>query len=255
MHKYTAPIALFVTLAASTSQGALISLNDSLSGYTNAGTVMDARYRVSNTNWDQMIATSSNVSASTLVQTANLGNHNQVNGVLFDFALDFSPASGWSFTLTPDAGGAASTVSWSTPFNGASPLRPFNALELFVVTGDMNPVNIASGSAAVTNLSFSSSSATTTGSLVDLVSNWIGTGTGGLVRQYLLSDSDMSAFAWTLSGQVRLSFTYQQGQTSPGGNLDERLKFDIKAFEAVPSPGATGAAAVVGAAAARRKRN
>lgn len=50
----------------------------------------------------------------------NTGDHNQLNGDQFDFAVDFDPVDGWDFTLTPAAGGD-STVSWSVPHNDAQP--------------------------------------------------------------------------------------------------------------------------------------
>jgi hypothetical protein len=240
--------------ASTASAGAIVNLNPSTAGLTVATDVMDARYRLSNTNWDQMISTSSNVSVSTLVQTANLGNHDALNAVAFNFSLGFDPSAGWAWTLAPVGGGPASTLNWTVPFNGASPFRSFNGLELFVVAANMNPANIASGTAAATNMAFSSAAATTTGSLVDLVSTWTGPNTGGLQLQFITSDTDMSTFAWTLTGRVALSFTYQPGTNNPGGNLDERLKFDIKAAQIVPAPGFVSLAGVAGIAALRRRR-
>jgi hypothetical protein len=248
-------IALCALATASTaSAGAIVNLNPSTAGLTVTSDVMDARYRLSNTNWDQMISTSSNVSGSTLVQTSNLGNHDQLNGRAYDFSLGFDPVGGWTWAFTPVTSGSPSTLMWSAPFNGANPNRPFNGLELFVVAANMNAANIASGTAAATNLAFSSAAATTTGSLADLVSTWTGPNTGGLQLQFITSDTDMSTFAWTLTGRVALSFSYQPGATTPGGNLDERLKFDIKAAQIVPAPGFVSLAGVAGIAAVRRRR-
>ncbi|MBL0928208.1 MAG: hypothetical protein IBJ11_11255 [Phycisphaerales bacterium] len=216
--------------------------------------VVDARYRVSNTNWDQMISTSSNVSVSTLVQTANLGNHDQVNGALWDFSVSYSPVNGWAFQMTLVSGGSpsvpSSTVSWSAPFNGVSPFRSFNGLELFVVAGPSFPSNVASGVASATDLTFSAPGHSVTGSLANLVSS------NGLIRQFVYADFDLSTTSWTLSGRLRHSFQYVQGQSSPGGNLDERLKFDLKAASVtlVPAPGGVALAAGVGVLAGRRRR-
>jgi hypothetical protein len=215
---------------------------------SSSGTVMDARYRVSNTNWDQMIASDSNISPSVIVQQANLGTHNQLNGALWNFSIGYAPTSGWTYTLALDSGGnpsaTTSTLVWNTPFNGASPTRSFNALELFAVVGSL-PGGVSSMSMQVTGMTFVSPGNTVIGTLPDL------TTTGGLVRQWVYSDSDLSATSWTLAGQLRGAFV---GTT--GSNLDERIKFDVKATTVtlVPSPGAATLLGLSGLLAARRRR-
>jgi hypothetical protein len=219
-----------------------------------AGTVMDARYRISNTNWDHMISTSSSVSVSTLVQTANRGNHDQLNGAAWDFTLDYSPVTGWSFVLNHAGGGSpnatTSSVAWSAPFNSVSPFRSFNGFELFAVTNVTGLANIASGLVTVENLAFSAPGHTVVGSLGDLVTS------NGLVRNVISADFDLSTTAWTLSGRVRASYVYANGASTPGSNLDERLKFDIKATTVtlIPTPGAAAALALGLLAAGRRRR-
>lgn len=192
--------------------------------------VMDARYRVSNTNWDQIIATSSIITPAVIVQQANLGTHNQLNGALWDFSIDYSPIDGWTYSLDFVSGGSPSTSStalvWNAPFNGAAYDRAFNGLEMFAVIGSL-PSGISAMSMEVTELSFSSPGNTIVGSLPDLTS------TGGLVRQWIYSDMNLAATSWTLSGRLRGAFV---GTT--GSNLDERIKFDVKATTVtlVPEP-------------------
>lgn len=244
---------LFALASALPAMAQVVTLNASTVGATLQGDVLDARYRVSNTNWDHMISTSSNVSGTTIVQQNNIGAHDALNNVTFNFNLSYNPSTGWSYALTRPVG-SSSTVVWSSTFNGITPFRSFNALELFVVSGNFSS-NIVSGTAAATGMTFTSASATTTGSLIDLVSNYTGAGTGGLVRQFIISDTDLSTFAWSLSGQVNMSFQYAQGFSTPGGNLDERLKFDIKALNIlIPAPSAMAMLGLGGLIAGRRRR-
>jgi hypothetical protein len=252
MHGAMSVVVACLTLAGSAA-GAVIQLNPSSPGLEVTGTVMDARYRISNTNWDQMIATSSSISGATLVQTANLGTHNQLNARAYDFDLGYDPVAGWTWSLTNVSGGAKSLVSWTAPFNGASPFRSFNGLEIFAVAANLDPATIASGTSSITDFAFFAPGQTVGGSLVNLVTTWTGAGTGGLVRQFVVSDTDMSTFAWNIRGRLQMYFTYQGGVANTG-NLDERLKFDIKAGTVIPAPASAALVLVGGLVAARRRR-
>lgn len=222
-----------------------VALNASGNGYTFSGDVVDARYRLSNTNWDHALSTSSNVTPTTLASTANIGNNSSLNNVTWDFALAFSPVNGWTYSLS---NGTTSHVrTWSAPFNGVGPFRSFNALEIFVVATNPNATVYQSVTARATEMTFTSAQATTTGSLVDLVSV-----SAGLVRQFVISDTDLSTIAWSLQGKVNLAYVLNAGQTA--GNLDERLKFDIKGENAVPGPAGLALLAAAGLGAGRRRR-
>lgn len=227
------------------ASAAEVALNASGNGYTFSGDIIDARYRLSNTNWDHAISTSSNVTPATLASTANIGNNSQLNNVTWDFALSFSPSNGWTYTLTN--GPTSHVRTWSAPYNGVSPIRSFHALEIFVVATNPNATIYQSVSARATNMSFVSAQATTTGSLVDLVSV-----SNGLVRQYVISDTDLSTIAWSLQGKVNLAYVLNPGQNA--GNLDERVKFDIKGETAVPAPASLALLGAVGLGAGRRRR-
>jgi hypothetical protein len=236
--------ALAAVVLSSHALAAVVSLNPSMQGYTVTGDVMDARYRLSNTNWDHMISTSSNVSGSTLASQADIGNNAALNNVTWNFNLSFSPAGGWTYSLTN--GSTVRTRTWSSDFNGVSPFRSFNAIEMFVVATNPNANQYVSVSSSATQIQFSSASATTTGSLIDLVSV-----SSGLKAQFLISDTDLSTFAWSLTGKVNLSYVLQPGQNA--GNLDERAKFDIKGATVVPAPGAMAMMGLAGLVAGRRR--
>jgi hypothetical protein len=248
--------ALAAALPVATASAGVITLdlNPALIA-TTGDTVLDARYRLSNTNWDSMLAKSSSISTSTIVSTGSLGNHNQLNNAAWDFTLGYAPSSGWSFALTHAGGGAptstSSTLTWSAPHgaDATSPFRSFNALELFSVVGTL-PASLQSAFASATNLAFSAPGHTLTGSLADVTS------TGGLTRQWIYADFDLASTPFSLTGRLQHGFVYAPGNTSTS-NLDERIKFDVKAttISLIPTPGAAALFGVGALTALRRRRS
>ncbi len=129
-------------------------------------TVMNARYRLLQTNWDQMIATSSNVTYGTIVDSRNLGTASALNGIQWDWSMSFTPNSGYVFTLSkPDT---TSVVQWPEPFGSpaVSPTRSFNSVYLYAAT--YAKTDITSAQFNVTDLSFSGTGIMNSGSLVEL---------------------------------------------------------------------------------------
>lgn len=212
---------------------------------------MDARYRVSNTNWDQMIANSSLISGSTITQNANLGNNNALNNVVWDFSMVHTAGTGFAFTLSRTVGTTltTSTVRYTTTIAGnpaVTPLRSFNAIEMYVEAGtDYNTSTLASSHIQATNLAFNLTGSTQTGSLITLRDDLddvapLGDGRDeDLYKQFIVADADLSQFNWSVTGQLQAGFTLAGGATS-AGSLDERLKFDIKALNVtiIPAPAA-----------------
>lgn len=246
---FIALTAFAVSVAAGSASAGVVTLGvpESMIA-SSSNTVLNARYRLSNTNFDHMLAKSSSISASTIVQSRNTGTHNNLNGAIFDFSLLYSPAAGWTFTKTHVSGDATSTTSsalaFSTPFNGDSPFRSFNGFELFSVVGSL-PSGVSGATASAYDLTFSAPGHTVVGTLGDVTS------TGGLVNTWIHADFDLSTTSFTLAGKLRHSFV---GTT--GSNMDERVKFDIKAATVtlIPTPGAAAGVALLGLVAARRRR-
>lgn len=213
-------------------------------------TVMDARYRLSQTNWDQVIATSSNVTYGTIVENKNVGTANQLNGVEWDWSMAYTAGSGYVFTLSKP--GTTSTVQWTAPWTNTyvvpnetvSPLRSFNAIYLYAAA--YTATGITSAQFDVTDLSFSGAGITNSGSLANLQATLP---PGELVDQWLIADCDLSQIDWTLTAKVKGTFT-----GTPPSNYDERLKFDIKTKMVVPEPATLGLLAVSGLAMLRRRR-
>jgi hypothetical protein len=244
------------------AQAGVITLNADPSLVVSSTSGINVRYRVSNTNWDHLIATSSNVTPSTIVSTANLGTHTQLNNALFNFTLAYSPATGVSFRLQHVSGGAPSVTDRTLTFtgthsDGSRADASFNALYLYAQAGDGMPSGVSSASVEVSNLVFSAPGQTVVGALANLTDVWTPGSPSGLVDQYVIAEGvDLATLEWTLSGQVRASYALFDGATGPGGTIDERLKFNLKfrQVELVPAPGAIALLGLVGVAALRRRR-
>lgn len=199
----------------------------------------DVRYRISNTNWDQVIATSPYVGYETIVQNRNLGNHNQLNEAVWDFTFSYTAGAGYTFVLTHVSGGSppvtASTVNWTSDFNTVSPLTSYNAIEMYAQAGSSMPSGISAAHVTVTDLAFSGTGLMTVGTLRSLYDLWddvppLDDGQDpDLDLQWILADTDLSVFDWALTGRVVAGFT-----GTAGGNIDERLKFNIKVAQLGP---------------------
>jgi hypothetical protein len=87
-----------------------------------------------------MIATSTTISTTTIVQQNNLGNHDALNGVIWDFSVSYAAGTGYTYTLSR-VGQAANTVQWIAPYQSVSQLRSFNAIELYAHATGNSPGN------------------------------------------------------------------------------------------------------------------
>jgi hypothetical protein len=102
-------------------------------------------------------------------------------------------------------------------------------MKIYVQAGSSFGTGVTSALAEASNLSFSASGLTNVGSLRNLSRAWSGTDQG-LDIQYLYSTADLSQVDWRLAGQLRLAYS---GPSN--ANIDERLKFNIKVGQGVPS--------------------
>lgn len=240
-------------MCASSALAGIITLNAPAPLPANQGdTVMDARYRLSQTNWDQVIATSSNVTYGTIVETKNLGTANVLNGIEWSLQMQYTAGSGYVFTLSRE--GAVpppnvSVVQWTAPYvyeqnPPVSQLRNFNSIHLYCAAYAKN--GITSAQFDVTNLTFSGTGMTTSGSFVDMHAYLP---PGQLVDQWLLADTDLSLIDWTLTAKVKGTF-----EGTPPNNYDEQLKFDIKTKWVTPEPMTMSLMALGGLLGLRRNR-
>jgi len=233
---------LLLTVAGSGAvHAAVVVLNADGSQFTPTAVAMDSRYRISQTNWDQMIATSTVISGSTIVQQKFLGDAATLNNRAWDFSVNYVAGSGYSFTLTdttvPPLISSPSTVSWTAPFGSPSisPTRSYNAIELFAQAQNNLQTGVTGLSISLNNLVFSGGPGlSTSGALVSMSDTHLlspGPGGADYAQQWLVADGDLSLFNWAITGQVQAQFT----GTVPN-NFDERLKFDIKTVQVSPVP-------------------
>lgn len=196
------------------------------------------RYRISNTNFDHSIANGSVIPPAVWVASRNLGTHNDLNGAAWDFTLDYVAGVGYTFTLIYAGGGspgvASSVLSWTSPVNGIPPTLSFNALELYAQVQNSS-TSYSGATIDVTGITFSGPGLSIDpvyNSLRDLHDDkTIAPGPGGndLDQEWIKADVDLSLYSWTLSGRVVATFS---GYTS--GNIDERIKFNIKTADVTP---------------------
>ncbi len=232
---------LLSTLWSRGVEAAVVALNADGSQFTPTAVAMNSRYRISQTNWDQMIATNTAISGSTIVQQKFLGDAATLNNRAWDFSVNYVVGSGYSFTLTdstlPPLGTSPSTVSWTAPFGAPaiSATRSYNAIELFAQAQNSLQTGVTGLSISVSNLAFSGGPGlSTTGALVGMSDTHLlspGPGGADYAQQWLVADGDLSLFNWVLSGRVQAQFT-----GSVPSNFDERLKFDIKTVQVSPVP-------------------
>jgi hypothetical protein len=242
-----------LTVVGGVCQAATVYVNSNqLYAQSVLSSVVGAKYRLSNTNFDQSLdnglgTTTFGAGKNTFVQ-AQLGTVSQLNSRTYDFALSHVAGSGFTFTLVH--GQSVSSLVWDqlVPLyidanNTVLPGASFNSLYLEMRTTS----NTSAGT--LCNLAFSG--ATVSGSFVnESITNTIAGngGTVGFSKQRLVSDTDLSTFDWTLTGSIYLS------KSVTGG--DEATKFTIigQNVEAVPEPGTMAALGLGAAFLARRRR-
>ncbi|HBS29270.1 MAG TPA: hypothetical protein DEB06_07420 [Phycisphaerales bacterium] len=218
-------------------------------------TVMSARYRLSNTNWDVMIANSAQVSVGTITQSSSVGNSASLNGVVWDFTLSHTPADGFALSMTRADTDTAVLVEYSMARRGSpavDPTRSFNALSLSAIAGSSYDARrISSAYVEASSLSFNLAGGVQTGVFTVLRDDLDDSGAPSdgqdpdSYTQHLVSDADLSTLAWSLTGRLSAGFVLRPGQTSPG-NIDERLKINFTAHSAViPETGTPGALALL----------
>ena len=122
--------------------------------------VAEARYRLNQTNWDQMISNGSDpITASTII-TANLGTASSLNAQSWDFSLSYESGDdgvqGLTFTLD-DGNGTISSLVYdvNNPIAGLTPTGFFDGIKLEARAGVLRSPGTAQMD--VTNLSFSTS--------------------------------------------------------------------------------------------------
>jgi hypothetical protein len=224
--------------------------------------VAEARYRLNQTNWDEMVSNGADPITAANIRTADLGTALALNGDTFDFSLSFengdSGPQGFTFTLVRTAGGPAlnSTLVYdvANPINGQTPIGFFDGLKFEARAGVLDEAG--SAQLTVTNLAFSSS-LPSSGSLPNPINVLTPPVTSELFETWITADTDLGAIDWVLSGTVTGSFSCSSGTASC--LREESIKINVKVADVtanvVPLPAAAWlfVGALGGLAALRRR--
>lgn len=250
-----APVLLVGAMAAFSGpvlEAQIVSLSNAA---TPLPAIATARYRLDNGNWDMAIFNEQPgaPSAADFV-TMNLGNESTLSGDTFRFSLENRTGQGliWKLYDNSDVNGpAGGTVAWGTfapaipaapttlvkaDLDGELPSQFFNGinfeLRAFATASEMHLSNVTFSGASVL------------GTIADVSAFYNNSGSSYVAS--IASDTDLSTFDWTLSGQIK-------GVKNGGGQ--ESVAFNVQ-LVAIPEPGTyalvLGVLSVLGAGVRRR---
>jgi hypothetical protein len=249
------PLALLVCTAV---QGATIYVNNpSISIIGTPTDVFNAKYRVSNTAFDQSIDNGLGTGTAANTVSANLGTRTQLSGRTYQWTIDYIYGQGFVYSLQQVTGGVPtgtiSRVSWGTftpavtgtnaprlgTGTGLLPNRSFNTIELSL---NLTPVNGQSAaSASVSHIIFTSS-LLQSGTFVDPQSITLAAGGSAVsANQWMFANTDLSLGNWTLTGQVNITRNFN--------STPDNTFFQVSAYQAnatLPNP-ESGTLVMVGA--------
>jgi hypothetical protein len=224
--------------------------------------VAGARYRLDGTNWDMALHSGTGTNdpqpaPADFVQ-AELGNLAGLNNVTYRFTVSHRAGFGFSYTMKNLGTSTSTVLSWGSGLAGTNvttlqrwngtgldginhePTDPFNFLLIEARAqrnNDANPQEPDS-SMSFSNLFFSGTGLTTSGSLVAGSTNenaagspWTpsgGASEAGRYWQFLYSDVDLSDYDWTFSADVSGFANTNGGQ--------ELLRFELTAKNVTPVP-------------------
>jgi hypothetical protein len=252
------PLVALLAIVGLPTQASTISLDANPAIITSQQGVDFARYRYGKNGWEQAVGYDGS-QGFFVANNSELGNsypYPNINGVVFDFTLNYNAASGYTFTLT---NGAFSSVdSWLNPQTLGPGIvatgKGYNAI-LLQARANVTTGVTSTDQMNVTDLVFTSSLASS-GSLGNM--NVAQTGVGTTEDyQWLIADTDLSLINWTLSGKVMGALVCQSGTSDC--IAQESVKFNIatKSVTAVPVPAAAwlmGSALVALTGIARRRK-
>jgi hypothetical protein len=193
------------------------------SSWVTLSTVGNAKFRFSQTNWDQSLGFGSGTPNSSTFVARDLGNNTTLGNSTYELLLSYDPvSSGFAFSVSV-AGSTAppSTLQWmsSSPIGGRTPTGPFNAIEIEARAG------IPAATLHYSDIRFS-------GNFQQIGSFAAGTVSTSTVSngiapmQWLVADRDLSQIAWTMGATI-------SGQRNTSASNDEavRFVFTVKSVE------------------------
>ncbi|MEE4184870.1 MAG: VPLPA-CTERM sorting domain-containing protein [Gammaproteobacteria bacterium] len=266
-------------LALGTSGPALaatVSLYEGTQELVVRDTVAEARYRISNTNWDQMLGTGAAKPTARDMTTAGLGTAGELNGMQWDFKISYESgddgARGFTFSMAqgdyrraidpgyPVARAAAvsqpyvSTLLFDAkhPLTDSGPLGAFNAINFETRAGALRD-EMSKAMLEVTKVNFYAGKETT--ALKDL-SAFSSSRNNEWSSYWTTSNKDLSSFDWTVSGIVQGRFACADGSTRCLSDESLKLNMRFAQVDTVPVPAAVWLFGfALGALALQRRRN
>lgn len=210
----------------------MVYINSSLVTLSGGSTTVgNAKYRLSNNNFDQSIDNAQAVLLAADQVTSNWGNVSSLSGQTFNFSLEHRTGQGFILTLLNTSNSTLRTVSWgsfaSSPggtnaatLNGIAPGAAFNSLQVesraSLSGSSMSFSNLNFTGLSVADGVFSSGTTTpTTGSPL------------GFDTQRLVADVNLASFNWTLTG------SFQGTKLSTGS--DEGVRFLVRFQQVTPT--------------------
>jgi hypothetical protein len=194
------------------------------SSWVTLSTVGNAKFRFSQTNWDQSLGYGAGTPNPSTFIARNLGNIATLSNSTYELLLSYDPvSSGFAFSVSL-AGSAAqpSTLQWmsSSPIGGRAPTGPFNAIEIDARAG------LPGATLHYSNIHF-------IGDFQQIGSFAAGTVSNGVApAQWLVADRDLSQIAWAMAATV-------SGNRNSSSSNDEavRFVFNVKSVEtSMPEP-------------------
>ncbi len=258
-------------LASSAMAGSVWINSSAVQNYTETGSVGQAKYRLSQGNFDMTIDRGQGTNTGQFIQ-ANLGNNSQLSNVAFEFTLQHIAGEGLVFTMKNTSTNTETTLSWGTftttpagttavllggeeapgPSNPDSDRQSFNVLRL---DAQANRTNNQGSGMSFSDMVFTSGLSVADGALNDgsIVTPGGGPAAPNVV-QNIVSDMNLAAMDWTLTGTL-------SGYRDSNAGGDESVKFTIGLKQAdftiipLPTPVTMAGAGLLMLAGVRRRYN
>ncbi|MGI9289662.1 MAG: VPLPA-CTERM sorting domain-containing protein [Gammaproteobacteria bacterium] len=224
--------------------------------------VAEAAYRLSQSDWDQMLSNGADPAGASDMATINHGGATALSGTTWDFTVTYESGDdglqGFTFEIVQDGGPGTGTLVYDlgNPLNGQTPTGTFNAIEIEARAANLSNETSYIETAAITisDLTFTSSQPSIGSFENPLDASFLGE---QINSNWAISSVDMNLFDWTLTGTVSGQFDCNGGG-STGCLTDDSvmmsLKFvDVSSVIPVPASAWLFCSALIGLAGLRRK--